>query len=148
MSNQGHGSQGDLASTLGDDSVADLTGGTPAGDSPTVESIFEAPIVTGARRSKLALKIVAVKSAKELATEREAKRQKLEEDKKMMDGIPENVQAVMMAMNANTVAAIAGISTELTPKLDLMTAKIDENNKTLTSHKRRGEEHEEHGEKV
>ena len=77
-----------------------------------------------------------MKSAKELATEREAKRQKLEEDKRMMDGIPENVQAVMMAMNANTVAGIAGISTELTPKLDLMTVKIDEHNKTLTNHKK------------
>ena len=94
------------------------------------------PIITGARRGKPSLTNCAVKSAKELATESEAKRQKLEEEKKMMDEIPENVEAIMRAMNANTVSAIGAISTELAPKLDLMTAKIDEHNKTMTSHKK------------
>ena len=134
MSNQVHGSQCELASTLGDDS--DLIGGQPAGGSPTVDSVFEVPIVTGARRGKPSLNICAVTSAKELATESEAKRQKLEEEKKMMDEILENVQVIMRAMNAQTVSAIGAISTELAPKLDLMTAKIDENNKTMNSHKK------------
>ena len=53
-----------------------------------------------------------------------------------MDEIPENVQVIMSAMNARTVSAIGAISIELAPKLDLMTAKIDENNKTMNSHKK------------
>ena len=51
--------------------------------------------------------------------------------KTMIAEIPENMLMMLKAMSAQTVTSVAA---DFAPKLDLLTSKIDENNKAMHSH--------------